>query len=110
MLGWQPWQEGLVTTLKLHFTRISNSPTANQKSSFLWGLLLPIGIAERLARFDAFLILRQAERVPVAAVFLAGAQGVVVAVAGFGGGEVEDVVWVGDVVVGDRGGRGEGAG
>jgi len=70
------------------------------------GFSLPVGVLERVARPDASLVRRQAVGLPVAAL-LASAQGVGV-VAVVGGWEVEDVVLVGDVLVGDRGRDGAG--
>jgi hypothetical protein len=72
--------------------------------------LLPVRVLERVARSDASLVRRQAVGLPVAAL-LASAQGVGVVAVG-GGREVEDVVLVDDVLVGDWSwdGEGEGAG
>jgi hypothetical protein len=70
--------------------------------------LLPVRVLERVARSDASLVRRQAVGLPVAAL-LASAQGVGVVAVG-GGREVEDVVLVDDVLVGDWGWDGEGAG
>ena len=70
--------------------------------------LSPVRVLERVARSDASLVRRQAVGLPVAAL-LASAQGVGVVAVG-GGREVEDVVLVDDVLVGDWGWDGEGAG
>lgn len=71
----------------------------NQQSStqwcfiLLWAFHLPFGVLERVARFHAFLVLRQAKVVPVASLGLAAAEGVV------GCGHMENVVVA--VLIGD---------
>lgn len=92
-----------MTTSKLHFRHIStkHDSAANPIFRISIGIHLPIRIKQRLARFDALLVRRQAVSVPVASLLLAGVQRSVGV--GVGCGEVEGVVLVGDVVVVVRG-------